>query len=557
VLTPGGAGIQAMQEQYSSHLQLLMWTSGPVLLIACANIANLLLARGMARKGEMSVRTALGAGRIRIVRQLLTESVLLAGLGGLAGIALAYAGTQMLLVLAFADASSLPIHASPSPVVLGFACGLSLITGILFGVAPAWIAARVEPVDALRSGTRATGGASLLQRGLVVAQAALSLILLVGAGLFSQSLSKLQHSDLKLESTNRYVVHMNPQAAGYSQRQLGDLYRAIEDQFHAISGVEKVGIASYTPMEDNNNGWDVRVEGRPELSLQTSNIRVGPEYFDSVGTHVLMGRGIGIQDTASSPAVAVVNETFAKKFFRPGENPIGHHFGGGDNTHDYEIVGVVADTVYQDVRWKDHLMFFVPLLQRPASSKGPIEQDEGMYVSAFVLETTHSIPEMEGLARRTLSQINPNLAVVKFQTFDQQIADQFTDDRMLARLTMLFGALALLLAMIGLYGVSAYTVARRTSEIGIRMALGAERGKVTAMILRGALSQAALGLAIGIPIAWLCVRFVESQLYEVKGIDATVLLASVLTLVAAASMAGLIPARRAASVDPARALRTE
>jgi len=284
---------------------------------------------------------------------------------------------------------------------------------------------------------------------------------------------------------------------------------------------------------------------------------VGPEYFDSVGTHVLMGRGIGIPDTASSPTVAVVNETFAKKFFRPGENPIGQHFGGGDNTHDYEIVGVVADTVYQDVRWKDHLMFFVPLLQRPASDKDPIEHDEGMYIGAFVLQTTHPIPQMESIARRTLTQINPNLAVVKFQTFDQQIADQFTDDRMLARLTMLFGSLALLLAMIGLYGVSAYTVARRTSEIGIRMALGAERGKVTAMILRGALSQAVLGLAIGVPIAWLCVRFVESQLYEIKGINAAVLLTAVLTLVLASSLAGLIPARRAASVDPARALRTE
>src|SRR5215471_11887204 len=403
-LTPGGAGIQMMQAGYSSQLKLLMWTSGVVLLIACANIANLLLARGMARKAEMSVRTALGAGRIRIVRQLLTESLLLAGLGGLAGIVVGYAGTQMLLALAFPDTKGLPIHASPSPVVLGFACGLSLLTGVLFGVAPAWIAARVEPVDALRSGTRATGGASLLQRGLVVAQAASSLILLVGAGLFSQSLSKLQHSDLKLESTNRYVVHINPQAAGYSQRQLGDLYRTIEDRFHAIPSVEKVGITSYTPMEDNNNGRDVRVEGRPELSLQTSFIRVGPEYFDSVGTHVLMGRGIGVQDTASSPTVAVVHETFAKKFFRPGENPIGHHFGGGDNTHDYEIVGVVADTVYQDVRWKDHLMYFVPLLQRPASSKNPIEEDEGMYVGAFVVHASHPVLDMESLARQTLSQ---------------------------------------------------------------------------------------------------------------------------------------------------------
>jgi macrolide transport system ATP-binding/permease protein len=556
-LTPGGEGIQTMQDGYSSQLKLLMWTSGMVLLIACANIANLLLARGMARKAEISVRTALGAGRIRIVRQLLTESVLLAGLGGLAGIAVAYAGTQMLLALAFTDTTSLPIHANPSPAVLAFACGLSILTGVLFGVAPAWIAARVEPVDALRSGTRATGGATLLQRGLVVLQAALSLVLLVGAGLFSQSLSRLQHSNLELESTNRYVVHINPQAAGILPHELGGLYRAIEDQFHTIAGMEKVGIASYTPMEDNNNGWDVQVEGRPELDLQTSSIRVGPEYFDSVGTRVLMGRSIGIQDTADSPVVAVVNETFVKKFFRPGENPIGRHFGSNGDTHEYEIVGVVADTVYQDVRWKDHLMYFTPLLQRAGRVKGPIDEDEGMYIGAFVLKTSHSIPEMESLTRRTLSQINPNLAVVKFQTFDQQIADQFIEDRMLARLTMLFGVLALLLAMIGLYGVSAYSVARRTSEIGIRMALGAERGKVAIMIMRSAVIQAALGLIIGVPIAFLCVRFVKAQLYEVTGLNAMLLLTAVLILILSASFAGWIPARRAASIEPAAALRNE
>jgi predicted permease len=558
VLTPGGAGMQAMQEEYGSHLQLLMWTAGLVLLIACANIANLLLARGMGRKTEMSVRTALGAGRSRVVRQLLTESLLLAGLGGLMGILLAYVGTQMLLALAFPDAKNLPIHTSPSPAVLGFACGLSLLTGVLFGVAPAWIAAQAEPADALRSGTRATGGATLLQRGLVVLQAALSLVLLVGAGLFSQSLGKLQHSDLKLESKNRYIVHFNPQAAGYSQRQLGELYRAIEGQFRAIPGVAKVGISTYTPMEDNNDSWNVRVEGKPDPNLNASGVRVSPDYFDSVGTHVLMGRGIGIEDTPTSPTVAVINETFVKKMFAPGENPIGHRFGNGEkHMHDWEVVGVVEDTAYTDIRWKNHLMAFYPLLQRSPSDDTPIEKDEMMYVGAFVLETSHPIPDMEALARRTLSEINPNLAVVRFQTFDQQIADQFTDDRLLARLTMLFGALALLLATVGLYGVNAYTVARRTSEIGIRMALGAERSKVTAMIMRGAAIQAALGLAIGLPISWLCVRFVKAQLYEVRGIDSAVLLASILTLALAALMAAFLPARRAASIDPAKALRNE
>jgi ABC-type antimicrobial peptide transport system permease subunit len=209
------------------------------------------------------------------------------------------------------------------------------------------------------------------------------------------------------------------------------------------------------------------------------------------------------------------------------------------------------------VRWKDHLMQFVPLLQRPPSDTDPIEKDEGMYVGAFVLKTSHPIPELESLTRRTLSQINPNLAVVSFQTFNQQIADQFIEDRMLARLTMLFGVLALLLAMIGLYGVNAYSVARRTSEIGIRMALGAERGKVALMVVRGALLQAAIGLAIGVPIAFLCVRFVKSQLYEVTGVNAALLAIAVLTLGFSSSIAGFIPARRAASIEPARALRNE
>jgi predicted permease len=559
VLTPGGAGIQSMQEEYTSHLRLLMWISGLVLLIACANIANLQLVRGTSRKMEMSVRTALGAMRGRIVRQLLTESLLLAGMSGIAGLAVAFGGTRMLLALAFPGAQSIPIHASPSLPVLGFAFGLSILTGALFGVAPAWIAAKAEPADALRSGTRATaGGATLLQRGLVVVQAGISLVLLVGAGLFSQSLGKLQSADLKLESKNRYIVHINPQAAGYSQRQVGDLYRTIEQRFHALPGIDKVGICTYTPMEDNNDGWSVVVQGQPDLNVSASDVKANAEYFDSVGTHVLMGRGIGVQDTANSTTVSVVNQSFVKKLFKPGENLIGHHFGGGaKHAGDFEIVGVVEDTAYTSARWKDHPMYFVPMLQRPASDTDPIENDEMMYAGAIVLKTGYPINDMEAVSRRTLSGINPNLSVVKFQTFDAQIADRFTEERMLARLTMLFGALALLLATIGLYGVTAYTVARRTPEIGIRMALGAERAGVTAMVMRGAMSQTALGLLIGVPTALACVRFVEAQLYDVKRIDAAVMVTAILALSAAALLAALIPARRAASIDPAKALRTE
>ena len=559
VLTSGGAGIRKMQEWFASDLRLLMWASGLVLLIACANIANLLLVRGTRRNLEMSVRTALGAMRGRIARQLLTESLLLAAMSGIAGLAVAFAGTRMLLALTFPGARSIPIHASPSLAVLGFAFGLSMLTGVLFGVAPAWTAAKAEPADALRSGTRATtGGATLLQRGLVVAQAGISLVLLVGAGLFSRSLSNLQNTDMKLESKNRYIVHINPQAAGYSQRQVGDLYRTIEERFHALPGIDRVGISTYTPMEDDNNGWDVVVQGEPNLNVEASNVKANAEYFDSVGTHVVMGRGIDVRDTAASTPVGVVNQAFVRKLFKPGENPIGHRFGSGqEHAGDFEIVGVVEDTTYTNARWKDHPMYFVPMLQRSPTATEPIEKDELMYAGAIVLKTSYPMSDMEELARRTLSAINPNLSVVSFQTFDAQIAGNFTWERMLARLTMLFGALALLLATIGLYGVTAYTVAQRTGEIGIRMALGAERIGVTALVMRSAMSQTALGLLIGIPTALACVRFVESQLYEVKHIDASVMLAAMVTLSAAAIPAALIPARRAASIDPAKALRAE
>ena len=559
VLTPGGAGIQAMQENYGKRLKLLMAVSGLVLLIACANLANLLLVRGMARKSEMNVRTALGAWRGRILRQLLTESVLLACLGGLAGVAVAYLGARMLLALAFPGAENVPIAASPSAAVLAFACGLSLLTGVLFGVMPAWIASKAEPADALRGGARSVaGGTTLLQRTLVVVQAGLSLVLLIGAGLFAKSLSKLEHIDLKLDPVNRYIVHINPQTAGYPQSRVGELYRTIEERFHAIPGVEKVGISSFTPMEDNNNGWGVQIQGKPEHNAIATYIKANAEYFDSVGTRVVMGRGLRVEDKADSPHVAVVNKEFVRQLFKPGENPIGQHFGWDKKAAgDWEIVGVVEDTAYQNATWTDHMMYFVPLMQRPTSADYPIDKDENMYAGAIVLKTSRPIPEMEELARKTLAGINPNLSVVRFQTFTAQIAEQFGQDRMLSRLTTLFGALALLLATLGLYGVTAYGVARRTAEIGIRMALGAERGSVTAMVMRGAMLQTGIGLAIGVPTAMLCVRYIESQLYEIKGVDVGVLAGAVLTLVAAALFAGLIPARRAASIEPAQALRTE
>jgi macrolide transport system ATP-binding/permease protein len=562
-LSPGGAGIQDMQDSYASKLKLLMWISGLVLLIACANIANLLLVRGLNRHEEMSIRTALGAMRTRIIRQLLTESLVLSIISGMAGLIVAYAGTSMLLTMAFPGAQDVPIDARPSGMVLAFAFGVSLLTGILFGVVPAWITSNADPADALRSGSRATNSrASLLQRSLIVLQSALALVLLVGAGMFIQNLNKLRNIDLKLDATDRYIVHFNPQAAGYSPAQVEALYRTIEDRFHAIPGIRKIGISSYTPMEANNMGRGVQIQGQPYLEDGASWLRTNSEYFDSVGTHIVMGRVFTTRDTLTSPAVAVVNQSFVNRFFKPGENPIGRRFGspGPQTSGDLEIIGVVEDTAYSSATWKDHHMYFLPLTQRDPKNarKGPIDGDTSLYVEAIVLQTDRPMDNVQSLARQTLAAINPNLSVVKFQTFDEQIADRFTQDRMITRLMTLFSILALLLATLGLYGVTAYAVARRTSEIGIRMALGANRSSVVGMIMRGAMLQTAIGIAaIGIPVAWFCVRYIESQLYESKGMNLAVLAIAALTLTAAAAAAGLIPAQRAASTNPSQALRTE
>jgi predicted permease len=561
VLTPGGGGIQNMQNGYRDRLNLVQWIAALVLLVACANIANLLLVRGMSRRAEFSIRSALGAQRSRLVRQLLQESVVLSGMGGLLGLAVSYLGAHALLALAFPDQHNMPVAASPSPLVIGFAFSLSLVTGVLFGLAPALMAARTRPADALRSNSRTTAhGASFLQRGLVVLQAALSLVLLVAAGLFAQSLTKAENVNMKLDTTNRYIAHINPQGAGYKTTEVELLYQAIVDRFHAIPGVLKVGVSTYTPMEANDWNSGVKVQGDSELNKTASWVKATPDYFDAVGTHLAMGRGFTLQDTMNAPPVAVVNQEFVKQFFG-NRNPIGHRFGFDDPLHPgtdgaHEIVGVVEDTTYTSIYWKNHAMYFLPLTQ-PAGLPTPGNPDQSVYAGAIVIETTHSVPGLEKVVRDTLASINPNLTILKFQAFRQQVDDRFTQERLILRLTSLFGLLALLLAAIGLYGVTAYTVVRRTPEIGVRMALGAARSQVIVMVMRGAMMQAVAGLAIGIPVAVFCVRYVKSQLYEITSVNAPVMIVAIGVLTLAAAIAGIIPARRAASIDPVRALRIE
>lgn len=562
VLTRGGAGIARMQDAYGSGLNLLMGISILVLLIACGNIANLVLVRGLARRAETSIRMALGAQRATIIRQMLTESVLLSLLGGLAGLGVAYGGTRLLLSLAFPNASAMPVHASPSPLVLLFAFGLSLLTGLIFGVAPAWMTSHCEPAEALRGSNRSTkDGASLLQRSLVVLQAALSLVLLVGAGLLTKSLNQLEHQDFGVVRENRLVIHMDPYKAGYKPEQLQALYDEIQARFHALPGVERVGLGLYTPLEGNNYGEGVFIQGRPKPGLHENNgsswVRVSPEFLDLIGQHLLRGRGITAQDTASAPLVALVNQAFVKRFFPNGQDPIGVHFGTEDvqSSNEIEIVGVVADTKYNNVRLPTRPMYFRPLLQMAPLTDGG--QVGTLDARGLMLQVRGPTDGFEAQVRRTLAEINPNLTVIDYSTFEDQIGDQFSQERLVARLTLIFGILALALASVGLYGVTAYVVARRTPEIGIRMALGASRERVVKGILREAMIQTAIGLAVGVPIAMLCVRFVKSQLYNVGGYDPTVLILSLLVLVASSAIASLIPAIRAASIDPVKALRTE
>jgi predicted permease len=566
VLVPGGAGIQNLQQEAGSGLHLLMTISGLVLLVACANIANLLLAKGATRRAVTSISMALGAARSLLIRQMLVESLLLGCAGGLVGIAVAYAGARMILTLAFPDSPQLPIHASPSLAVLGFAFGLSLLTGLVFGIVPAWITSHSDPAEALRGVNRSTRDrASLPQKSLIVLQAALSLVLLVGAGLLTKSLRNLEHQDFGIATSNRYVFHFDPAGAGYTAATIGAANERLEREFSALPGVQSVGLALYSTLEGNNWGEGVSVEGRPEPAPGEHNgsswDRVSPHFFETIGQAVVRGRGFTDQDTATSRMVSVVNKAFIKKFF-PNEDPIGRHFGtnGPGSTTNYEIVGIVADAKYNNPHEPVRPMFFRPMTQLNTLLKDRSAitgEARSMFPNSITLRFAGDASTLEPLVRRTLANINPDLTIIDFHSLDYQVSGNFNQERLISRLTSLFGLLALLLASVGLYGITAYSVARRTSEIGLRMALGANRGNVVAMVMRGASWQVGLGLALGIPAALLGGHLMATQLYGVKTYDPLTLAGAVALLAAFAAVAGFIPARRAASIEPMHALRTE
>ena len=569
-LVPGGAGVAALRDEYEDGLKLLLVAAGCVLLVACGNVANLMLARGLKDRAQTSIRVALGAPRARLLRKSLVECIVLAAIGGALGIGVAYAGTRLILHLAFqigGPNNYVPISATPSLPVLLFTLGMSVLTGVLFGIAPAWMTSHADPIEALRGTNRSVSGSrSWAQRSLVIAQAAMSLVLLSAAALLGQSLRNLQHQRFGFETQGRYIAWIDPRLGNYKPEQMEPMFRRIDDSLLQIPGVRMVAPALYAPMTGDSWNNGVRIEGRPEPGAKDDTsagfVRVMPGFFEALGAKIVSGRSITEQDTATTRKVAVINEAFAKKFFK-NQNPIGQHFGPGKVKYSstFEIVGVVRDMRYMTYNYKEPVgpMYWLPEAQRvewddPAYASG---ESGSQYLYNIVIWAPGSPPQMEERVRKTLTAIDPNLVLYGVDPYSKVVSADFQQEEMVATLTTLFGVLGLVLAAVGLYGVMAYAVQQRTGEIGVRMALGADRMRVLKMVLRSAFSQIGIGMAIGIPAAIGAGKLMRDQLYGVTPWNPVMLALAVLTLALAALLASLVPARRAAGVEPMVALRNE
>jgi predicted permease len=569
-LVPGGAGVAAMRNQYKDGLTLLLIAAGCVLLVACGNLANLMLARGLKDRAQTSVRVALGASWRRLVRKALVECLVLALIGGAFGIGVAYAGTRLILYLAFhfgGPNNYVPVDATPSWPVLLFAFGMSVLTGVIFGIAPAWMTSHADPVEALRGANRSVGGQrSWAQKSLVIGQAAMSLVLLSAAALLGQSLRNLEHQSFGFETQDRYIAWINPQLGNYPSEQMEPMFRQIDDRLRQIPGVRMVAPALYAPMTGDSWNDGIRVQGRPEPGAKEDTsagwARVMPNFFETIGAKIVVGRPITDDDTATTRKVAVINEAFAKRFFK-NQNPIGQHFGIDKIQYSatFEIVGVSRDMRYMTYDYKDPIkpMFWVPEAQSvqyddPAFRSGELWSH---YLYNIVIWAPGNPPGMEERVRKALLSIDPNFVLYGVDPYSKVLSADFQQENMIATLTTLFGVLGLVLAAIGLYGVMAYTVEQRTSEIGVRMALGADRRDVVRMVLHGAFSQIGIGLALGIPAAIGAGKLMTDQLFGVKPWDPVMLTLATVLLAVAALLASLIPARRAASVEPMVALRSE
>jgi predicted permease len=565
-VVPAGAGVGVMKEEYGRSLQLLLAVCGLVLLVACANVANLLLARALARRGQTAVRLAIGASRRQVVTQALVESVLLAVGGEIAGVVVAMGLARLLLSLAFSGVAFLPISTRPALVVLGVGFGLALVTGVLVGIAPAWFATRTDPIDALRGAGRSTRDRfSLARKALLVAQAALSIVLVAGATMLGRSLNKLEHQDFGYQVHDRVVVALK-RPADDTQPKLAALYREIQTRLDRLPGVEASALALYNPLAAN---WSesVLVAGHPAPKANNepgaSWDRVSASYLQNLGMTMVRGRAFTAADDESAAPVAIVNEAFVKRFFESGEDPLDQHFGLelAENAGTYRIIGVVRDAKFTSVGLDRPArpMFYVPLAQKVDYADASMERLEqnSHAIRGIMLVTSATLSALEPAITRALAEVDPNLTILSVRTMEQQVALSLGQERAVAGLAGLFGIVALLLAAVGLYGMAAYGVAQRTNEIGIRMALGAGRGKVVNLVLQSAFRQVVIGVLLGIPLAIGAGRLISAQLYGVSFWDPLALVVAAGSLAACALVAALIPAARAASISPMNTLRTE
>jgi predicted permease len=548
-LTPAGQGLSRLRRQFSQPLRILMVVVGLVLLIACANIANLLLARAAGRRREIAVRLALGVERSRLVAQLISESLLLAFLGGAVGVMIAWWGGPALLAMVSTESDPALLQVGPNLRVLLFTFALSLLTGLTFGILPALRMTKLDPGAWLKSGkgSARAEARSLLGRTLVVVQVALALFLTVGAGLFVRTLQSLQTMDTGFEQDHALVLGLDANATHTQEAAAAALAERIENRVREVPGVQAV---AFSMIRFDSGRWMVPLwldgVARSEARAKSyDGNRVGRQYFEVMGMPIVMGRGFQTQDTMKAPRVGVINETLAKELF-PGVSPLGRYFEiGGQDGRRYQVVGVVRDARYESLREEPRGVYFVSAAQEQEGYNDLVVRVQG--------DPAQVLPRI----RAAIREVDTNIAIADTATLRELVTRSLGQEKLLARLAGFFGLLALLLSAIGLYGVTAYSVSQRTNEIGIRMALGAQPAGVLTGVLRQALVVVAIGLGIGFPVVLACGKLVSSQLHGLKPNDPLTLAGAAGILLLVAFLATLIPARRAACLDPLVALREE
>ena len=552
-LVPGGAGYSGLRSQFRRPLYVLLAITALVLLIACANFASLLLARGTARAKEIALRFAIGAGRGRVIRQLLTESLLLSGAGAALGLGLAGVASRLLLIV-FSTGGFDPIALDlrPDARVLLFATSVALATGILFGLAPAMRATAAGPAAALKGGSGISPRTrSRLLPALVVSQVALSLVLLIGAGLFVRTFQNLLERDPGFRSEGVLVVELDARRAGYDDIHLAALYEDILNRFQKLPGVVSASISANTPL--NGATWSDPVAINGQMTTESVQFNLaGPRYFETMGTPLVLGRDFGQGDRAGAPATAIVNEAFVRKYISGGgsaSSPLGQRLAiKVPASATAQIVGVVASTVARNLREEAQPFVYLPYFQ----------YGDQITSGTYEIRAQGSLARTAALVSEQLrARFSGTPAQIREQTLSEQVGRTLVQERALAALGSCFGVLALILAAVGLYGLLAYMVARSTNEIGIRMALGARRAEVVGLVLKGALRLLAFGILLGVPVAWVGARWIGSMLFGLRGTDPLTASVAAALLAATGISAALLPAWRAARVDPLTALRHE